>query len=138
MPTANYAAELFEIFKRAARETYEITLPDKREAFSLRYRLNKLRSEMRKEQHYMLEIAEGVNFIIRKPLENVLICQPADQGYLKAIRDAIGAPSEEAIKAQEAFNTQQQQQQQPSAQPRITSEEALEEFFSTTRKETGQ
>jgi hypothetical protein len=133
MPTANYAAELFEIFRKGAVERFEIELDDKSAAFALRYRLNKLRADMRKEQHYMLDVAEGVSFVIKKPNENVLVVMPADMNYLRNIRSAIGAPSAEAIKAQEAIPLQTT----TNKGPQLSSEDALDAFFEGTRKETG-
>lgn len=131
MPTANYAAELFEIFRKGAIERFEIKLPEAKGAYALRYRLNKLRSEMRKERHYMLDVAEGVSFLIDKDNPNILVCCPSDQTYLASIRNAIGAPSEEAIKAQESMPIVTREQDN---RPQISSEEALEDFFSATKK----
>lgn len=129
MPTASYAAELFEIFRKGALERFEIKLPEAKGAFALRYRLNKLRAEMRKEKHYMLDVAEGVSFIIDKEQPNILICCPSDQTYLGSIRDAIGAPSAEAIRAQEAMPVAREQDNAP----KISSEEALDAFFAETK-----
>lgn len=103
MPTANYAPELFDIFRKAAGERFELVLLSSNQAMSLRYRLNKLRTEMRKEQHYMLEVAESVSFIIEKARPNVLICGPADVSYIDVIRQTIGEPSAEAIDAANAM-----------------------------------
>lgn len=133
MPTTNYAAELFEIFRKGAIERFEVVLQEPKAAYALRYRLNKLRSEMRKERHYMLDVAEGVSFLIDKQRPNVLVCCPSDQVYLASIRNAIGAPSEEAIKAQEAMPLVREQDNRPQ----ISSEEALDAFFAETKKGTG-
>lgn len=130
MPTANFAAELFEIFQKGAREKLEIPMPDKGAAYALRFRLNKLRKEMRKEKHYMLEIAEGVSLVIKRDQPEVLIALPADQSYLTSIRQAIGAPSESAIEAQRAVPVIETE---PEA-PRMTSDEALSAFFDATKQ----
>lgn len=128
MPTTNYAAELFDIFRKASRERFELVLSDANAAMSLRYRLNKLRVEMRKEQHFMLEVAESVSLIIEKPRPNVLICTPADLSYLKTIRDTIGAPSNEALEAQKAMPSVKVKAPPPSQ------EDVMNEYFSDKKE----
>lgn len=103
MPTSSYAPELFGIFQKAAVEKFELPLDSSKQAMSLRYRLNKLRSEMRKEKHYMLEVAEAVSFVIDSSRPTVLICGPVDVSYLQVIRKTIGEPSAEAIAAAETL-----------------------------------
>lgn len=133
MPTSSYAPELFDIFRKASVEKFELSLVDARQAMSLRYRLNKLRVEMRKEKHFMLEVAENVSFIIEKERPNVLICGPADLSYLDVIRNTIGPPSAEATLASTAMPINNRPKPQ-------SQEEVLDDYFSseTTPREIGE
>lgn len=125
MPTSSYAPELFEIFRKASIEKFSLPLDTPNQAMSLRYRLNKLRSEMRKEKHFMLEVAESVSFVIEQQRPKVLICGPADLSYLDVIRKTIGPPSTEAVAAAETLPH--------SGGPAPASqEEVLDAYFSTT------
>jgi len=100
MSTSNYAPELFEVFRKGARESFEMVCPDARSAYQLRARLNKLRVEMRKEGHYMLEAAEATQLVIdTRKRPQVVVAGPVDTRYLQIIRDTIGEPTLEAVTA---------------------------------------
>ena len=93
MPVSSYGAELFEVFKRGQLEETAIAFNEKdgyKKATTLRHRLHKLRVEMRKENHPLTTIANGVSFSIRDLGEDggVLIARPVDANYLDAIKAA--------------------------------------------------
>lgn len=126
MSTSKYAPELFEVFRKGAREKFEIILDDKAQAYSLRSRLNKLRVAMRTERHPMLDIAEGVSISIIKTRDNVLLIGPVDNRYVDRLAKAIG-PVSDASK--EAAAIMQTAIDAKVPKPKKTSQQALEEYF---------
>ena len=64
MPVSNYDIVMLEVFRKAATEDVRIELPHRKNAVHLRHRLNNLRGEMRKENHHLRGIAEGVQLSI--------------------------------------------------------------------------
>lgn len=85
MPVASYAPELLQLFQRAAQEPVSVTLTSTNAAFSLRFRLHRLRKEMRREHHPLTTLANGIQISI---YGNVLTAKPADQSYLTALHAA--------------------------------------------------
>ena len=94
MPVSSYAPEFLELFKTAARETCLIPIGDLKRARRLRFRLNMLRRDMRKEQHSLTTIANSVEFVVTH--NGDLRCSPADDQFLTELRAAgiaIGEPT---------------------------------------------
>lgn len=95
MPVSSYAAELLQLFQLAIQREVRINLPSKAKATNLRYRLNRLRSDMRREHHSLANVANGVEFKIIKNEDGsaILIALPADNAYLEALhRAGVEAP----------------------------------------------
>ena len=91
MPVSSYAPEFLEVFKRAAQKEFVIPLGlDKdgkpKRATHMRYRLNMLRRDMRKEQHSLTTIANSVQFILMP--NGDLKCSPADTCFLSELKEA--------------------------------------------------
>lgn len=87
MPVSSYAPEFLELFKLAAQKEQIVPLGDAKRAIRMRFRLNMLRRDMRKEEHSLTTIANSVQFSITKAGD--LRCTPADDTFLKELK-AIG------------------------------------------------
>ncbi len=93
MPVSSYAPEFLEIFRRGAQEEVRITLHDSKMAHRLRFRLNNLRRDLRKEMHTLAKVADGVTLRIEGA---TLTVEPSDDDFLSAIQEAgitIDAPT---------------------------------------------
>ncbi len=90
MPVSSYAPEFLEVWRRGSINPIEIRLDSKKEAERLRFRLNNLRKEMRKEEHNDVPLANGVQLSIveLKNGEAILTAHPSDDKFLDAIRAA--------------------------------------------------
>lgn len=86
MPVSSYAPELLEVFKLAAQEELIIPLGDTKRATRLRFRLNMLRKDMRRDRHTLTTIANSVQFSITP--QGDLRCSPADDSFLDDLRKA--------------------------------------------------
>lgn len=84
MPVSSYAPELLELFKLAAQKEQVVPLGDKKRAIRLRFRLNMLRRDMRKESHTLTTIANSVQFSITEAGD--LRCTPADDTFLEELK----------------------------------------------------
>lgn len=113
MAVRNYAPEFLELFRRGAEKSIRVELSTQREATTLRFRLNNLRKEMRKERHSLLPIAEGVQMSIElgetyldaqgeEQTYATLIVHPADNKFLDAIHRAGIEISEDEAREAEA------------------------------------
>jgi len=85
MPVSSYAPEFLEIFRRGAQEEVRITLTDAKMAHRLRFRLNNLRRDLRKEQHPLATVSNGVTLRVDGP---ILLIEPSDDDFLAAIQEA--------------------------------------------------
>lgn len=92
MPITSYAPELLQVFQKASLEAITIPLKNTKRAVHLRFRLNKLRKELRKAAHPLCIAANGVQFSITP--EGDLIARPADLDFLQALKAVgIGVPT---------------------------------------------
>jgi len=127
MPVSSFAPEFLEIFKSAAQEEILIPVGDEKRAIRLRFRLNMLRRDMRKEGHTLTTIANSVQFSITP--EGDLMCAPADASFLDAISKAgvtIGTPS----------TTTPASTNVPLLKPeRAAAEETIQKFFAASKKD---
>jgi hypothetical protein len=135
MPVSSYGPELFELFKQASQR--EISIPFTggdigfRKATTLRFRCHRLRVAMRKENHHLTTIANGVIFSIRDGEEGktFLVARPADTNFDAELAAAgIVAPSGAEV--------------EPSPIPEVLnraadlSEQGLAQLFGDTEEET--
>ena len=123
MPVSSYAPEFLELFKTAAREECIIPLGDRKRAMRLRFRLNMLRKDMRKEQHSLTTIANSVEFTIT--YEGDLKCSPADDTFLPSLKQAgiaIGAPPAAPTSSPQPFHKAE----------RTEAEEVIRKFLGTS------
>lgn len=90
MPVSSYAPEFLEVWRRGSINPIEIKLDSKKEAERLRFRLNNLRKEMRKEEHDDVSLANGVQLSIVEldSGEAILTAHPSDDKFLEAIAAA--------------------------------------------------
>ena len=86
MPVSSYAPEFLEVFKRAAQKEFTIPLGSTKRATHMRYRLNMLRRDMRREGHSLTTIANSVQFILMP--NGDLKCSPADTSFLSELKKA--------------------------------------------------
>lgn len=101
MSVRNYPAEFLEIFRQASKEPIRIELETLKDAQRLRFRLNNLKADMRKENHRLLSVAESTQNSLEpsggKDDPAALIVHPCDDKFLPAIRAAgISIPEDEA------------------------------------------
>ena len=122
MPVSSYAPEFLELFKTAAREECIIPLGNRKRAMRLRFRLNMLRKNMRKEGHSLTTIANSVEFTITH--EGDLKCTPADDTFLPSLRKAgiaIEAPPTASTSPPQPFHKTE----------RTEAEEVIRKFLGT-------
>lgn len=86
MPITSYAPELLELFKRASLTPILIELGDAKAAIRLRFRMNQLRKELRKEAHPLANISNSVQFQVTS--NGDLIAKPVDHSYLDVLKKA--------------------------------------------------
>ncbi|MFQ5741955.1 MAG: hypothetical protein ACE5HV_00020 [Acidobacteriota bacterium] len=105
MPVSSYAPELLELFKAGAQKLIRIQLPDPRSAARLRFRLNNLRKELRREDHPFATVANGVQLGLERLPDGTaaLVAKPADDDFLPDLRRAgveVTAPPAPPVKAE--------------------------------------
>ena len=83
MTLANYAPEMFELWKVACEENIELEFATKAKAIRFRFRMYQLRKDMRKEKHFLLPFAEKC--MIRL-YENTCIICPVDDDFGEILR----------------------------------------------------
>ena len=89
MPVNSFAPELMKLYMVA--HEHEVILPfdTKKEATRFRFRCHDLRRNMRKEDHDLVRIAEGVQFSIRETETGFcVVCGPSDDSFVEKLRAA--------------------------------------------------
>ena len=132
MPITSFAPELLELFKQAAERKTIIRFNDKKKAHRLRFRLHYLRRELRKHNHELASIANSTTFAITA--NGDLVCAPADDQFLKSLRDAgiaINFKSENFKNEKQASAVSHEHKGKMAEIPEISedSSKALEQFF---------
>jgi len=86
--------EFLNVFRVASKREVVFTLVDKKAAERMRFKFNKIRARMRKENHPLINEAERVQFQIR---DNTMIATPAIGDYMDDIVEAL-MPHQELLK----------------------------------------
>ena len=86
MSVKNYAPELLDVFKLGQKKEFVFDCKTNKDAHRLRARLNALRREMRKENHWLTPVAEAVVFSIRG---TNLVAHPPDNDLTKDLAVAL-------------------------------------------------
>lgn len=86
MSVRNYAPELLEIFKIGSQKPFHFDCKTEKKALALRARLYYLRLEMRKENFWLLPVAEAV---ILKVNGSILMACPPDSDILEDLKRAL-------------------------------------------------
>jgi len=86
--------EFLNVFRVASKREVTFALVDKKAAERMRFKFNKIRARMRKENHPLLNEAERVMFQIR---DNIMIATPTVGDYMDDIMEAL-QPHKELLK----------------------------------------
>lgn len=86
--------EFLNVFRVASEKEVVFQLDSKKAAERMRFKFNKIRARMRKEDHPDLKSAERVSFLIR---ENVLVATPVVGDYMDEIAKAL-EPHKDVLK----------------------------------------
>ena len=85
---SSFSSDLLQLYLAAAKAEVVLELGDRKRAIHLRHRMHALRVAMRRENHAMTTIANGVQLTIN--FNGDLIAYPADGSFTDIIREAIG------------------------------------------------
>lgn len=91
MPVSNYAPEMLELYKLAARDSIVLKFETQESASRFRGRMNKLRQAMRKESHPLCPIAEKVQFKLSRSIVEeawLITACPQDVDFLPNLHAA--------------------------------------------------
>lgn len=90
MAVKNFSPELLKIFEAGSNpeKPFEFDAGSEKGAHALRWRLNSLRREMRKEKHWLLPVAEAVIFSVHG---TKLIASPPDLSIQESLKKALEA-----------------------------------------------
>ena len=89
MPVKNFSPELLKVFEAGSKKAFEFDCQTEKDAFRLRWRLNALRREMRKERHWLTPVAEAVVISVKG---TKLIARPPDTDIAEARKHKRGDP----------------------------------------------
>lgn len=91
---ASYAPELLQIYELGSQKEFVFDCKDKKKAHALRWRLHCLRRDMRKENHWLLPVAEAVVISIR---DTSIVAHPPDDTLSSDLKKALKDQGIEAI-----------------------------------------
>ena len=94
MPVKNFSPELLKVFEAGSKKAFEFDCQTEKDAFRLRWRLNALRREMRKERHWLTPVAEAVVISVKG---TKLIARPPDTDIAEALTEALIAQAPEVM-----------------------------------------
>jgi len=86
MSLKSYAPVLFDVYKLGSEKEFVFNCKSEKAAQALRHRLHALRREMRKENHWLVPVAERVKLSIRG---NLLVAHPADSELVPELEEAL-------------------------------------------------
>lgn len=86
MVVKNFSPELLKIYEIASQREFVFDCKSHKKALALRWRLHSLRRDMRKEKHWLTNIAEGVVISVR---DTLLIARPPDFDIKSELQDAL-------------------------------------------------
>jgi len=86
MSVKSYAPALLDIFKLASEKEFTFNCKTNKAALALRARLHALRRDMRKENHWLVPVAEKVKISVRNGL---IIARPADNEIVQDLEEAL-------------------------------------------------
>ena len=97
MSVKNYSPRLLDIYKLASEKEFRFDCGSHKAAMHLRWRLHALRREMRKEDHWLTPVAEGVVISIE---ESLIIAHPRDSEIEERLEKAL---KEQGLKEEMPF-----------------------------------